>query len=129
MTVRKQVGIVVVVFALGVQSHSSHALAAQDKNVEQMIAEAKTPADHKAIADFYQAESTRLQHEAEQHAALAKKLVGEAGGQNPSASHHYDQAEHCRNFADLLGKAAREAQSLAKFHERMAQSSHGDGGR
>lgn len=122
MTVWRQVGIMVVVFTLGVQNHSSPALAAADKNVVQMITEAKTAADHQAIATFYQEESTELQREAKQHADLAKKLVSEAGGQNPSASHHYDQAEHCRKFADTLEKAAQEAQSLAKVHESIAQS-------
>ena len=53
MTVWKQVGIVVMVCTLGVHSHYSAALAAEDKNIEQMITTAKTPADHKAVADFY----------------------------------------------------------------------------
>lgn len=129
MTVWKQVGIVVVAFALGGQSHYSPALAAEDQNVVQMIPEAKTPADHKAIADFYQAESMKLQREAEQHAALAQTLSSEAGGQNPSASHHYERAEHCRKFADSLSNAAQEAQSLAKIHESLAQSAERQGGR
>ena len=96
MTVWKQVGIqvgiVVVVCTLGVHSHYAAALAAEDKNIEQMITAAKTPADHKAIANFYQAEGARWQREAEQHAGLAKKAVSEAGGQMPWASHHYEWA-------------------------------------
>lgn len=129
MTLWKQVGIVVVVFTLGVHSSSSPALAAEDKNIEQMITAAKTPADHKAIADFYRAEGSRLQREAEQHAGVAKKAMSEAGGQMPWASHHYEWAEHCRKLADSLGQAAREAQSLAKIHENIAQSSERQGGR
>ena len=128
MTVWKQVGIMVVVFTLGVQCSSSLILAAEDKNIEQMITTAKTPADHKAIADFYQAEGARFQRESEQHAGVAKKVAGEAGGQLPWASHHYEWAEHCRKLADSLGHAAREAQSLAKIHEGIAQSSAGQGG-
>ena len=96
---------------------------AEDKNIEQMITAAKTPADHKAVANFYQAEGARFQREAEQHAGLAKKVASEAGGQMPWASHHYEWAEHCRKLADSLGQAAQEAQSLAKIHESIAQSS------
>jgi hypothetical protein len=70
-----------------------------------MIAAAKTPADYKAVVAFYQEESTRLQKEADQHAGLAKQLTSEAGGQRPSVSHHYEQAEHCRKFADLPGES------------------------
>jgi len=96
---------------------------AEDKNIEQLITTAKTPADHKAIAEFYRTEGSRLQDEAEEHAGLAKKVVSEAGGQMPWASHHYEWAEHCRKLADSLGQAAQEAQSLAKIHETIAQSS------
>lgn len=127
MTVWKQVGIAVVVFTLGVPRHYSLALAAEEKNLEQMITTAKTPADHKAIAELYQAEGTRLQREAEQHAGVAKKVAGEAGGQLPWASHHYEWAEHCRKLADSLSQAAQEAQSLAKIHESIAQSTEGTG--
>jgi len=120
----------IAVLTIGALGYAPLSIAiAEDKNIEQMITAAKTPADHKAVADFYRAESTRLQREAEQHTALAKTLVSEAGGQNPSASHHYERAEHCRQFADLLGKAAQEAQALAKVHESLAQSSERQGGR
>ena len=130
MTVWKHVGMVMmVVFTLGVQSHYSRALAADDKNIEQMLTTAKTPADHKAIADFYQAEGARFQRESEQHAGVAKKVAGEAGGQMPWASHHYEWAEHCRKLADSLGQAAQEARSLAKIHEGIAQSSAGQRGK
>jgi hypothetical protein len=130
MTVWKQVGMVMmVVFTLGVQSHYSLARAAEDKNIEQMITTAKTPADHKAIADFYQAEGAKLQRESEQHAGVAKKVTSEAGGQMPWASHHYEWADHCRKLADSLGQAAQEAQSLAKIHDQIAQTIEKQGGK
>ena len=84
---------------------------AEDKNIEQMITTAKTPADHQTIADFYSNEGVAFRKEAEQHAQLAQKLAGEAGGQAPWASHHYERAEHCRKLADFLGQAAQEAWS------------------
>ncbi len=130
MTVWKQVSIVMmVVFTLGMQSHYAPALASDNKNIEQMITAAKTPADHKAIADFYQAEGAKFQRESEQHAGVAKKVTSEAGGQMPWASHHYEWAEHCRKLADSLGQAAQEAQALAKIHESLAQSSEKPGER
>jgi hypothetical protein len=96
--------------------------AEEGKNIDLMIKTAKTPADHEAIAAFYQEESARLKKESEQHAGLAEQLTSEAGGQSPSASHHYEQAEHCRKFADALGKAAQEAQGLADVHKKIAQT-------
>jgi hypothetical protein len=118
------------VLMIGTLGYISPSLAnAEDKNIEQMLTTAKTPADHKAIADFYQGEGAKFQRESEQHAGVAKKVAGEAGGQLPWASHHYEWAEHCRKLADSLGQAAREAQSLAKIHEGIAQSSAGQGGK
>ena len=115
--------ILVIVLTVSVLGYPPFSSAAEDKNIEQMITTAKTPADHIAIADFYRTEGSRLQREAEQHAGLTKKAVSEAGGQMPWASHHYEWAEHCRKLADSLGQAAQEAQALAKIHESIAQSS------
>jgi hypothetical protein len=117
------IAIVVVLMTIGAFGYPPNGSAEEDKNIEQMISAAKTPADHQAIADFYRAEGNRLQREAEQHTGLAKKTVSEAGGQMPWASHHYEWAEHCRKLADSLGTAAQEAQALARIHEDLAQSS------
>ena len=116
------ISLAVALLTVGTLGYLPVGSAEEEKGIERMITEAKTPADHKAIMAFYQEESTRLQKEADQHAGLAKQLTSEAGGQMPSASHHYEQAEHCRKFADLLEKAAQEAQSLAKVHKGIAQS-------
>ena len=120
------IGAVFVVLTINALGYLSIGLAEEGQNIEQMITAAKTPADHKAVADFYRAEGSSLQREAEQHAGLVKKAVSEAGGLMPWASHHYEWAEHCRKLADSLGQAAQEAQALAKIHESLAQSSAGD---
>ena len=87
-----------------------------------VVEDAETPEDYRAIASFYQEESARLQGAAAQHAKLAKWWTNLPAGQWPSASHRYDMAEHCRRFAGLLEKAAKEAQSLEKVHLTIAQS-------
>lgn len=95
--------------------------AGEEKNVKQMITEAKTPAEHQAVTSLYREEGTKLQKEAARHAALAQWWTNLAGGES-FGSARYEQAEHCRRFADLLEKAAQEAQALANGHERMAQA-------
>jgi hypothetical protein len=50
-----------------------------------------------------------------------------AFGYLSSSSAGYEQAEHGRRFADLLEKAAKEAQALANGHESMAQAVAGSG--
>lgn len=128
MKTRNIIGVIGMSLAFSVLGYLPVGVAEEGKNIEQMVTTAKTPADHKAIADFYRVEGSKLQREGEQHTELVKKAVSEAGGQMPWASHHYEWAEHCRKLADLLEKAAQEAQSLAKFHEGLARSSEGTGG-
>ena len=123
MRVWTTVGAIMVVLTLTTLGVPPLGSAEQSQNIEQIIVGANTPADHKAAADFYRAESTKLRREADQHATLAETLTGEAGGQNPAASHHYEQAEHCRKFAASLSEAAQEAHALAQIHDRLAQSS------
>ena len=95
--------------------------AGEEKNLKQMITEAKTPADHQAVVGMYRAEGTRLQKEANHHTELAQWWTKLAGGE-AFGSARYQQAEHCRRYADLLEQAAKEAHALANGHERMAQS-------
>lgn len=123
----RSASVVAIVLTIGVLGYLPLGSAEEGKNIAQMITAAKTPADHEAIAAFYQEESANLKKEAEQHAGVAKKVASEAGGQLPWASHHYEWAEHCRKLADSLGQAAQEAQSLAKIHESIAQSSEAGG--
>lgn len=123
----RSASVVAIVLTIGALGYLPLGSAEEGKNITQMITAAKTPADHEAIAAFYQEESANLKKEAEQHAGVAKKVASEAGGQLPWASHHYEWAEHCRKLADSLGQAAQEAQSLAKIHESIAQSSEAGG--
>ena len=122
MNTWKTLSAVITVFAITGVSFAPVQVAAEEQNIEQMVTAAKTPADHEAIAAFYREESTKLQKEADQHAAIAEQFTREAAGQAPWAGHHYEWANHCRAFADSLGKAAQEAQALAKIHENIAQS-------
>ncbi len=124
MKIWKSSGVVTVLLFIAALGYLSPGSAGEEKNIKQMISDAKTPADHKAIAALYREEGTRLQKEATQHAELRQWWANLAGGES-FGSTRYEQAEHCRRFADLLEKAAQEAQALANGHERMAQSMAG----
>jgi len=91
--------------------------ASEEKDVKRMIMEAKTSEDHQTVARAYREEGTRLQQEATRHVELAQWWTNLAGGE-AFGSGRYEQAEHCRRFADVLEKAAAEAQALANvdFH-------------
>lgn len=125
MHVWKSIGIVTaLLLVIAVLGSLPFGFAGEEKNVKQMITEAKTPAEHQAVVSVYREEGTRLQKEAARHAELAQWWTNLAGGES-FGSARYEQAEHCRRFADLLEKAAQEAQALANGHESMAQSMAG----
>ncbi len=79
------------------------------KQLEALIANAKTPADHEKIAAYYRQEAARLKNDAEMHRVDAG-IYGKGPG-----------LLHCTNLARLDEEAAKEASSLAAMHEKMAK--------
>lgn len=78
--------------------------------LKELIAKAKTPADHEKIAAYYRAEAARLKQDAEVHRADAG-IYGKGQG-----------ALHCTNLAKLDDQAAKEAEALATMHENMGKA-------
>jgi hypothetical protein len=117
----KSRGVFVGLLFIAAFGYLSSGSAGEEKTIQQMITAANTPADHQAVASSYREEGTRLQKEAARHAELGQWWANLAGGES-FGSARYEQAEHCRRFADLMEKAAKEAQALAKGHDSIAQS-------
>ncbi len=86
------------------------------ENMEDMIKNAKTKAQHEALASHYEMEAKGLQQKAQKH-----KEMGKVYGAFP---HHYKGAvtfvEHCNAIASNYEKAAEETLELAKMHRQMA---------
>jgi hypothetical protein len=87
-----------------------------DDNFEQSVANAKTPADHEAIAAYYDQEAAS----AEAKAALHRR----------SASNYKppNMAGMCKGIADYWDKVASDAKALAKGHRDMAKAAGSGGG-
>jgi hypothetical protein len=90
------------------------------KQVKELVATAKTPADHLKLQKHFLALAAKYDAEADEHAAEA-----EAYRKNPSFRDSKNPggpgtAAHCDRFADLSRQAAEEARELAAAHEHMA---------
>lgn len=90
------------------------------KQVKELIATAKTPADHVKLQRHLLALAAQYEVDAADHAAEAQ-----AYRQNPSVmdSKHPGNpgtAVHCDRFAELDRQAAKEARDLASTHGQMA---------
>lgn len=95
----------------GSQQHLSH------KELKSLIQKATTRQDHLRIAAYYRAEASRLRQQASEHAdlesAYANRTLYSPKGY-PSAY------EHCKSFAESMGRGGKDAEALAEAHQRMA---------
>ena len=91
------------------------------KELKALIASAKTKEDHQKLADYYKAETERLEAEAKDHDEMA-----EAYKQSPSpmaVKHPEALGEgHCHEMARRFREAASQAKELAGMHEDMAKA-------
>jgi hypothetical protein len=84
-------------------------------NVAQLITEARTSADHEAIAGFYQQEAADENKTAELHQSLADTY------RRLKIAKPVYMAEMCDNMAADFRKTATDANKLAAMHEQMAK--------
>ncbi len=85
-----------------------------DDTLEQSITTAKTPADHEAIAAFYDKEAARLEGYAKLH-HLTHETYEKFRLKPP------DMAHHCDELAKSYQHGANEAKALAEEHRAMAK--------
>ena len=90
--------------------------AEEGKNIEQMITEAKTPADHEAIAAYYEKEAQDAHKKHAEHQKMEEWYK-----KNP-ALNKSGFGTHCDIIAANYDKTAKEYEALAKLHKDMAKS-------
>ena len=87
--------------------------------MKEMIAGAKSAADHKAIADYYYAEAAKARAKAVEHDEMAGwyRKAGEGTKKIPYAPGTID---HCERLVKDYKSTAENLTALAKEHEAMA---------
>ena len=88
-----------------------------------LLKTAKTPAEHRKIAEYYRQEVARLTAVAKEHSDLAAVYAQQPPNPALEAKHGsaVEGASHCRRWAELTEQEATEAASLAELHEGMAK--------
>lgn len=100
-------------------AHLEHGAGApttlSDAQLQQLVANAKTPADHAGLAEYFTSLVTKYSKDADAHAAMA-------GGYrtNPRASISA-AADHCDRLVRQARTAANEAKALAAEHQALAK--------
>lgn len=88
-----------------------------------LIANAKTPADHERIAQYFDAEATKYEADAKKHeeeatyyASHTVPAIGKAQG-----FYSREMQGHCPELAAKLKEAAQEARFIAAGHREIAK--------
>ena len=118
------------VIVIGISVMASAALSATQgtkasdlltaKQVNALVATAKTPADHMKLSKHYAALAARYDAEANDHEVLAKVYKSGPNAAESKRPGAPDTAVHCDRLGQLARDAAKEARALAAAHEQMA---------
>ena len=88
---------------------------ASEAELVGLAGKARTPADHEALEQYFEALARRYTTEAKEHAALAVSWKGAT--RVPTAA---ITAAHCDRLASELRDAAKEAAAAAAMHKELA---------
>ena len=88
--------------------------------VRELIATARTPADHVTLQKHFLAVAAQYDVDATEHAAEAEAYRNNPSFMDSKHPGNPGTATHCDRFAELDREAAKEARDLASAHEHMA---------
>lgn len=91
--------------------------AEEGQNVEQMITEAKTPADHEEIAAYYEKEAQAAREQQARHQRMAESYA-----RIPVLEKKSGLVSHCNAIAKKYEDMAKDYEDLAMLHKEMAKS-------
>lgn len=86
-------------------------------NVSTSIANAKTAADHEAIAQYFEGQAARARKDAEAHREMLKAY--ERFGTGKEQMNH---ASHCKDAIRSFENLAKDYDALAKEHMQMGKN-------
>jgi hypothetical protein len=97
------------------------AAAADDKNLEELVQNAKTAADHEAIAKLYDDEAAMARKKAAEHRKMGAEYTHFAAGGTKGQLAHFDMPKHCSSLVKSYENAAKEAEAMAAAHREAAK--------
>lgn len=104
-------GLLVLMMGLPVVSQSTE----PEASLEDMITNAKTKADHEALAHHYELQAKALTGKAEKHRRMGKAYGGARFYKSTTTF-----AQHCNTIAHDYEEAAKQHKALADLHRQLA---------
>jgi hypothetical protein len=99
------------------------AIALDATDLPSAIANAKTPADHEAIAAYYDAQAKAAREKVEQHRAMASAYKGHpapAGSKTTHSGVFSSMPSHCDDLVKMNESARKEYEAMAAAHRKAA---------
>jgi len=87
-------------------------------DIAEMIGSAKTPADHEAIAAYYDGQAKEARQKAEEHRKMGEAYK-KGGGALAGKTHFY---EHCEVLTRNYTSDANQYEALAAAHRQKAKA-------
>ena len=112
----KALSIAVAILAITGVTYIPFGSAEEGKSIDQMIAEAKTPADHEAIAAYYEKQAQAAHQEHTEHQKMSDSYAT-----IPVLKTKTGAVAHCNSIAKKYEDIAKENEALAKLHKGMAK--------
>jgi hypothetical protein len=123
-----RLGVFAVAIAMLTAVVSVPAGAAKDKTLSKtelrnLVANAKTAADHERIAQYFDSVATKYEAESKKHEEEASYYAVHPTPATGKQQGFYSQSmqRHCPNLAAKLKEAAQEARLIAAGHREMAK--------
>lgn len=104
-----------------IASAQSSGASLSKKQLADLVATAKTAADHHKLAEHYRAAAAMHEEEAKEHTALAAKYKANPNASEVKRPGDPDTAAHCLTYAYHCRKAAKTMSDMAAMHEEMAK--------
>ena len=111
----KTISVVMAILTTVAFGYTPFGSAAAGKNLEHMITEAKTPADHKAIATYYEKEAQEAHRKHTEHQQMRDEYA-----KLPVLKTKTGAVDHCDAIAKKYEEVAKEYEALAQMHREMA---------
>ena len=110
---------------VSVPAGAAKAKTLSQSELKNLIANAKTAADHERIAQHFDSEATKYEAESKDHGELAVSYQAYARTSTvpykAAATASVRNAEHCNGIGSQLRNAAEDARQLAAEHRGMAK--------
>lgn len=88
------------------------------KELKALIANARTPEDHRKIAAYYRSEAESLRERQREH---EEDLAEYNQNSSRYPSKYPTMGDHCRQLSQYYSLAAKQAEDLARMHQDMAK--------